>query len=205
METSVSFIRHGQVYNPKLIYYGRLARFHLSKEGLQQVSLVASIYRSKSIQAVFSSPLLRTRQTARIILKTHNHLKLRISHLLNEVLSPFDGSPSSELDARDWDIYTGSRPEYEQPQDVLKRAQKFVEKIRRTYTGQNVIAATHGDLIAFMILWANSLPITSQRRDRLDSLTGIQDNYPAHASVTTFIYQTNLSDEKPKIMYLKPY
>ena len=44
-----------------------------------------------------------------------------LSPLLVEVYSPFDGQPKSELNAKGWDVYTGTEPPYEQPGDLVDR------------------------------------------------------------------------------------
>ena len=65
-QTSIFFVRHGHVYNPQKILYGRLPGFRLSDLGREQAQAAAVALRDIPLAAAFSSPQLRTRQTAAI-------------------------------------------------------------------------------------------------------------------------------------------
>jgi broad specificity phosphatase PhoE len=147
---------------------------------------------------------LRARQTAKIILAAHPGLSLSISPLLDEVHTPYDGYALSEMTARNWDIYTGAGPEYEQPVDLVARMRQFLDHVRQEYPGQHVLAVTHGDPIAFLILWAKGRPLQPDQKETLTRL-GFADNYPQPASITTFTFQSIAADELPGLTYLKPY
>lgn len=201
--TLISFIRHGQVHNPQDIFYGRLPGFRLSEEGNLQAQAASRILQNKNLAAVFSSPLLRARQTAAWIHAAQDHVPLHISQLLNEVHTPFDGHPASEVRARDWDMYTGIPSEYEQPADVLERVQKYISRVRSQYLGQHVAAITHGDLIAFSILWVKHAPISPEAKKDLRRL-GLPDRYPVPCSITTFTFRTTAADELPGFEYICP-
>jgi probable phosphoglycerate mutase len=204
MPTLLSFVRHGQVYNPDQIYYGRLPGFRLDAKGRDQAKLAARVLRSTPLAALFSSPQLRARQTAREILRFHPRLKLKISRLLDEVYTPYEGHPSAQTDAINGDVYTGTSPPFEQPVDIVNRAQKFVRRIRKRFAGRQVAAVTHGDTITFMILWAKGLALEPAYKGKLAPF-GIPDGYPAPASITTFAFKTDAPDELPRITYVRPY
>jgi hypothetical protein len=89
-----------------------------------------------------------------------------------------------------------------QPTDVLARIQSFAARARQQYAGQHVLAVTHGDPIAFTVLWCKGLPVTPDR-GRL-GLPG-NDNYLAHASICTLVYHTAEEDEMPRLQYKRPY
>lgn len=198
----ISFVRHGHVHNPQAILYGRLPRFRLSEEGEGQAKAAASYLRTRPFAALFSSPMLRARQTARIILAaTRPQLPLRLSSYLNEVYVGLQGRPLSELAARGWDIYTAFEAPYEQPGDILRRVQRFVARVRRQYPEQHVVTVTHGDPIVFMMLWARNKPATRQGLADL----GLPESYLAPASITSFIYKTSSKDEVPDFEYVRPY
>ena len=201
--TLISFVRHGHVHKPQPVYYGRLPGFRLSEKGVFQAKAASQVLQTQKLAAIFSSPLLRARQTASVIQANHSHLALHISKWLNEVYTPFDGHPTSELEERNWDVYAGTPPEYEQPINILERAQKFIKKARRAYSGQHIVAATHGDLIAFLILWAKSAPIGVEQRHKLQWL-GIADEYPAPGSISTFVFSTETMNELPRVEYVNP-
>lgn len=180
-QTRVHLVRHAQVCNPGEIYYGRLPGFPLSEQGRRQAGAVAQALANEPLQAVFSSPLLRATETAEIIVESHAGLRLQVSHLLNEVHTPFDGRPKSELAETGWDVYKGTEAPYEQPVNILARAQRFLDQVRRRFDGQ-VVAVTHGDVIAVIVLWVEGRPTASGPKPAL------KGRYPAPASITTLVY-----------------
>lgn len=61
-ETTISFVRHGRVHNPRGVIYGRLPNFRLSREGMNDAERAGLQLSSSPLEAVYASPLLRTRQ-----------------------------------------------------------------------------------------------------------------------------------------------
>lgn len=195
METVISFVRHGEVYNPWRIFYGRLPHFRLSGQGYRQAEAAAEVLRSVPIAAILCSPLLRALQTAQVLRALHPGVALRVSQRLTEVYSPFEGSPVKELEARDWAIYWRILSLYEQPLDVFRRTQELLGQVRRDYPGQHVVVVTHGDVIAFMLLWASGELVAPNKKP---------SPYPAPASISTFRYRTLSPYEIPGYEYLEP-
>ena len=79
METVISFVRHGEVYNPDDIIYGRLCGFRLPEKGNYQAVKAAETLNGSQLAAIFSSPLLRARQTAGKPVKFNPHLRLPLA------------------------------------------------------------------------------------------------------------------------------
>src|SRR5690242_19236241 len=154
MSTEILFVRHGEVHNPQQVYYGRLPNYVLSENGRMQAQAAAEALKDAPIAALFSSPQQRTQETASFIRAYHPALEVQIHELLNEIYSPYDGTAHSVMETRNYDLYTDSPAPYEQPQDIVRRAQEFMNWARKQYPGQQVVATTHGDVIAFSILWA---------------------------------------------------
>jgi broad specificity phosphatase PhoE len=202
LPTTISFVRHGLVQVHGDVYYGRLLGYRLSAVGVEQVQQAADYLAQKSLAAVYASPLLRARQTAAILLSRYNHVHLHITGLLNETLSPYDGRTREFMKSINWDDYTGSPLEFEQPLEIIARMFKFINQVRQKYPGRHVAAVSHGDPIAFIILWALGLPVTIQGNPDF-ARAGFPDTYPAVASISTFTYFTSAKDEKPQIEYVK--
>ncbi len=207
MKTTIVFIRHGQVENPHGVIYGRLPRFGLSALGRRQAAaaaaaLCAAVSSATSGRpltldrptAIFSSPMLRARQTARIIAVQFPALKLQISRAINEVYSPYEGGPVALVERSHWQVYEGIPASYEQPMDVLGRALKFMAAARRKYPGECVLAVSHGDLIYFLTLWAQGQALTGKKG---------QTFYPAPASLSSFVFEGDGSG-KPEYQYYQP-
>ena len=62
--TTVHVLRHGEVYNPGKILYGRLPDFHLSELGRQMAKADAQALAEHDVTHVVASPLERAQETA---------------------------------------------------------------------------------------------------------------------------------------------
>ncbi|HET9516561.1 MAG TPA: histidine phosphatase family protein [Actinoplanes sp.] len=63
-KTVVHVLRHGEVFNPGKILYGRLPGFHLSELGAQMAKAAAQALADRDVTHVVSSPLERAQETA---------------------------------------------------------------------------------------------------------------------------------------------
>ncbi|MFQ5484409.1 MAG: histidine phosphatase family protein, partial [Desulfobacterales bacterium] len=178
----------------------RLPDFFLSRKGYIQARAAADILEHKPISAIFSSPLRRAVDTAECIAVRHNDLTVHTIELLNEVYTPYEGRPMGEMDEIGWDVYSGNETPFEKPGEILSRTHQFISDMLHQYGGKHVIAVTHGDVIAFMALWAKGMAITPK-----DRLLLYRKEHLAHASITTLVYQTASNKEKPSIEYMIPY
>lgn len=201
--THIHLVRHGEVHNPDNILYGRLPRFPLSTMGRQQAQAAGRYLKGKNIEAVFSSPLLRARQTALNISAFYSGLTVFISKHLNEVCTVYEGRPGTEVDARDGDLYTGAAACFEQPPDLVRRVCNFFKRILKHFNGSNVVAVTHGDIIVFSFLWAIGADLDPKNKSRLKK-AGYAVDYPEHASITRFTFSGALIDQRPQIDYINP-
>jgi broad specificity phosphatase PhoE len=60
----VHLLRHGEVYNPDNVLYGRLPGFRLSDLGVAQAKLAAEFLAARPVGYLVASPLERAQQTA---------------------------------------------------------------------------------------------------------------------------------------------
>ena len=197
--TRISFIRHGEVDNPKRIIYGRLPRFSLSTTGFTDANRAADHLRREPLSAVYASPLLRTRQTARQIIHHHPTLKLRLSKNLLEVKTSLQGMEEDGL--QEVDVYGNHSAEWEQPSDIHRRVQKFIAKVRRNHSGEHIAAATHGDVILFSMFWVLGIELTPSNKLNLGHSSPINE-YPATGSITTLCFTTDAGEEIPTMEYV---
>ena len=194
--TKIYFVRHGEVRNPLGLFYGRSFGFPLEEAGIIQAHDAGKYLKNKAIDIVYSSPQLRTRETAEIILEYHDGMVLRPTNLLNEVNCPFDGQPIGIAVERSFDVYSGVGIGFEQPEDVLSRARKFIRGVLTGHNGQNVVAVSHGDLIAFTLLWANKIEIEPKNKADLYS------TYLQPGSVFAFNFDDNETNELPEVQFV---
>lgn len=172
----IIFARHGEVWNPDAIFYGRLPRFGLSAAGRRQAAAAARALAREPLAAIYASPLLRARQTARIIAAEHPTTPLRTTRAILEIRSRRQGEPTAVLDAEGWNFYEPRRHEDDETIAMIAaRIRRFCRLILRRHPGQTVAAVTHGDIVAI------ARAIFEERPLVLASLRG--DVYPATASL----------------------
>jgi broad specificity phosphatase PhoE len=63
--TTVHLLRHGEVYNPTGVLYGRMPGYHLSDLGRQMAQRIADVISDRDITQVVASPLERAQETGR--------------------------------------------------------------------------------------------------------------------------------------------
>lgn len=187
-------VRHADVHNPKDIIYGRLPRFGLSTVGREQATQLATYLSSLPVAALYSSPQLRARQTARIIQAQLDCDRIHISTLIAEVLTGYQGSSNSILGDK-FNFYDKlARSSDESIALVAARMVRFVERVRRRHSGEIVVAVSHADPIMILRAAVLGLPLV------IDSLRG--KYYPAKCSVTELAFPGDAP--RPVVIYRAP-
>ncbi len=69
--TIVHLLRHGEVFNPEGVLYGRLPDYHLSELGREMAVRAAESTLGRDIAVVTASPLERAQETARPVAEMH--------------------------------------------------------------------------------------------------------------------------------------
>lgn len=98
MSTTIYLVRHGEVYNPEQIIYGRLPGFGLSERGQQQVRAAATALAPLApFDVLYSSPLHRAQQSASLLADVL-HLSPVVDERLAETeIGKFEGGPFDAL------------------------------------------------------------------------------------------------------------
>lgn len=163
MKTNIYFVRHGDVENPKKIWYGRLPGFPLSKLGKKQMEDTGGILKDKSIDIIYSSPLLRTKQSAEIIRQKLNLKKIHYSRKILEVKSSLQGEPLLTLNKIKFFVFKSSDNSVkgETIIEMLKRMESFIKDVLQKHQGKNIVAASHGDPIMVVRAKYKGLPIVN--------------------------------------------
>jgi broad specificity phosphatase PhoE len=86
----VHLLRHGEVFNPGKVLYGRLPGFRLSEAGVAMAELAARHLAGRDITYLASSPLRRAQETARPIAEEFG-LDVVIDERLIEAGNAFEG------------------------------------------------------------------------------------------------------------------
>lgn len=151
-------LRHGQsIKNKKRISAGWPEKFYspLTKKGERQIKEVVKKLKKKKINLIFSSDLLRAKQTALIVGKELG-LKPKFDKRLREVnYGIFNGKPIREV-GKFWDKERKFKPleyylkrfqiplpEGENYANIEKRMSSFIKEIDKKYQGKNILIVGH--------------------------------------------------------------
>lgn len=187
MQTTIYVIRHGEVHNPHGIIYGRLPHFSLTPNGKKESEQAAEFLADKHIDAIYSSPLERTKQTAEILQKKLNVPEIYFSDHILEVRSSYEGRKFSTLDKLQSEVYLKPlAPTDETLEDISQRMMIFLHGVINKNEGKHVVIVSHGDPI--MALKAK-IKIGSKPLDFYSFKT---DEYIQHAE----IYEITSEDNK---------
>ncbi|TSC95133.1 MAG: putative phosphoglycerate mutase [Parcubacteria group bacterium Licking1014_1] len=142
-------LRHGEALsNVKNIVSCWPEKFKnpLTKKGVGQIKSAAEELKNKSMDLIFTSPLLRTKQTAEIAGKRLK-IKPKTDKRLREVsFGLFNGKPVSDFLGyfkNDSERADKATPKGENYKDVFERVFGFFEKINRNYKDKNILIISH--------------------------------------------------------------
>lgn len=160
----------------------------LAKEGKEQARKVARRLKELSIDIIYSSPFLRTKETAEIIAKDLG-LPIEFWQDLHEVLHPSEIWNKSKDDTEVKRIQTLVRENYykgdwkfsdeESPNELIKRANGILDHLLTHHKDKNILCVTHGALmktLAAVVLLGKELTPESLlyfRHHSWDENTGI--------------------------------
>jgi broad specificity phosphatase PhoE len=195
--TTVHVMRHGEVFNPDGILYGRLDGYHLSDRGKAQAEKVADALAGNDIVLVVASPLQRAQETAAPIAARHN-LPIETDDDLIESLNIFEGkrvSPGDGAlrDPRNWKYLVNPfKPSWGEPyKDIAARMTTAVDKARAKAAGHEAVCVSHQ-----LPVWTLRMALEGKRlwhdpRKRECNL----------ASLTSFVYD---GDRLVDVRYSEP-
>lgn len=159
--TTVHLLRHGEVYNPAGVLYGRLPDFHLSERGRKMANTVASHFAQRALDGarvvlLLASPLTRAQETAEPSAKLLN-LTVGTEPRIIEAENHFEGlkvTPGELLKPKHWRYLVNPlRPSWGEPYEA--QAARVLEAARDAARR----AAELGGEGAEAILVAHQLPI----------------------------------------------
>ncbi|MCV7402264.1 histidine phosphatase family protein [Mycobacterium fragae] len=163
-QTRIHMVRHGEVYNPGGVLYGRLPGFHLSDKGNRQAQAVADALADRDVVAVISSPLQRAQETAAPIAARHDisvdtdpDLIESTNILQGRGISPGDGA---WRDPRVWwHLRNPFTPSWGEPYaQIAARMATAVDKARARAAGHEAVCVSHQ-----LPIWTLRLSLTGRR------------------------------------------
>lgn len=190
--TTLLLIRHAEVHNPERVLYGRLPEFALSEQGARQAERAAAFLANRPVPAIYSSPLLRARQTADAIARYHPDAAREETDLLHEVGSSWQGTPFASFKPGFSTYEERREPGDESLDDIRDRMLAFVDLVRREHPGGCVVAISHGDPITILRVVLSGRPLT------IPAIRGA--DYAGLCSVTEIVYEPGA--DRPRVAYL---
>jgi broad specificity phosphatase PhoE len=145
----VHVLRHGEVFNPDKILYGRLPGFHLSETGRHQADIVAKYLTDADITAVVASPLQRAQETATPSAAVHG-LEIVTDERLIEAGNRFEGKKvavgdGALRDPRNWPLLRDPfTPSWGEPYlQIAHRMFGAVHRARELAEGHEALCVSH--------------------------------------------------------------
>ena len=195
--TTVHLVRHGEVYNPTGVLYGRLPGFRLSAEGERMALLAADALAGRDVRIVRSSPLERAIQTAEPIADRFG-LEVSTDERLIESENAFQGLTFGVGDGAlrrpaNWrHLYNPFRPSWGEPYAVVAaRVLAACAAAREAAEGGEAVLVSHQ-----LPIWVTRRAVEGHRLwhrpDRREC---------ALASITSLVYA---GDEISKVDYQEP-
>jgi broad specificity phosphatase PhoE len=147
--TVVHLLRHGEVFNPDKVLYGRLPGYRLSETGEAMALAAAEWLFDKGVTHVVSSPLERAQQTAAPIAGKLD-LPVEIDDRLLEAGNAFEGLRVGVGDGtlrspqHWWKLRNPFRPSWGEPYvEIAARMLAAVEAARDTARGAAAVCVSH--------------------------------------------------------------
>lgn len=147
--TQIHLVRHGEVFNPEGILYGRLPGYHLSELGTRMAAAASKKLAGHPITALYASPLLRAQQSAKPWAADF-HLDIVTDDRLIEPTNKFEGGIfefglRALATPRIWPLIGNPlKPSWGEPYaDVAARMLAAIEAAWHAADGGEVVMVSH--------------------------------------------------------------
>jgi probable phosphoglycerate mutase len=163
--TVFHLLRHGEHVLRGRVLAGRTPGVGLSASGRAEIAAVAGRLADEKIEALYSSQLQRTRETAEIIAE---RLDLPIQYredLLELDFGEWTGLTFDAVRADErWQVWSTCRsiatvPGGESMRQVQERTVRALFDLRQTHRDGTVLIVSHGDVIRAALLFALGMPL----------------------------------------------
>lgn len=145
--TIIYLLRHGRDVNPRHLIKGHLPGFPLSEEGKREIENAARLLSEKKISAIYTSPLLRTRQSAKIFHEAFPQASFRVLKELTEWRTELQGKSRRIVEGKPYSFF---QKYFEPGESVIERMKKAAKIIVRENPDASVVAFSHGGPIAIL-------------------------------------------------------
>jgi len=148
-DTIVHLLRHGEVYNPEGVLYGRRDGYHLSDLGVRMAERVAAVVGERDIVHLRSSPLERAQETARPLAEARG-LEVVTDERVIESTNVFEGERFGVGDGvfkkpSAWrHLWNPWKPSWGEPyKEIVVRMMAAVHDAREAASGHEAVVVSH--------------------------------------------------------------
>lgn len=130
----------------------------LDEVGIKEVTLSGLKLKDCGIDLIYSSDILRTRQTAEIVAPILDINEIKFNQKLRDLnWGVFAGGPKKDA----LSFYEGKNRMIDRPEkgeswgDLQKRIEEFLKNLENKYENKNILIVSHGDPILFLEAFVN--------------------------------------------------
>ncbi len=193
--TVVHLVRHGEVFNPEKVLYGRLPGYHLSDAGVAMAEKAAAYLAGRDLSHLVSSPLERALETA-APLAAMTGLQVHQDDRLIEAANAFEGhrvagGPMAQLaKPAYWPLYRNPfRPSWGEPYtEIAARMLAAVQAARAAAEGHEAVCVSHQLPIVILTRAARGERLWHDPRKRHCSLGSVTSLTFAGAEIVSVSY-----------------
>ena len=192
--TVVHVLRHGEVYNPTGVLYGRLPGYRLSELGVQMAKVAAESLQGHDVTHLVASPLERAQQTAEPFAALFE-LPVGTDERLIESRNTFEGQRMGVGDGalRDprnwWKLRNPVRPSWGEPyREIAERMSAALRDARAAAEGHEAVLVSHQLPIWTLRLAVEHRPLWHDPRRRQCALASLTSFHFAGETLTGIGY-----------------
>jgi broad specificity phosphatase PhoE len=163
--TVFHLLRHGEHVLRGRVLAGRTPGVGLSARGRLEIAAVADRLADEKIEALYASPLQRTRETAEILAARFDLPIEYRDDLLELDFGEWTGLTFDAVRADErWRLWTTCRsiasvPGGESMREVQARVVRALFELRQAHRNGTVLIVSHGDVIRALLLFALGMPL----------------------------------------------
>ena len=147
--TIVHLVRHGEVFNPQRILYGRLPDYHLSSRGQSMAAATAEFFEGRDVTYLAASPLERAQETAQPIAQVTG-LSVDTCEDILEAGNTFEGLRTKGWRSQLWNpkrwryMLKPWEPSWGEPyEEIFQRMDRAIEQARQKAEGHEAVLVSH--------------------------------------------------------------
>jgi broad specificity phosphatase PhoE len=201
--TVVHLLRHGEVFNPSGVLYGRMPDYHLSELGREMAQRAADALAGNDVAIVTASPLERAQETAQPVAEAHG-LSIGVDADLIEADNVFEGkkiTPEQLLKHPGYwrHLYNPFRPSWGEPYvDLAGRMRSAVARARDEARGREAVLVSHQ-----LPIWIARLAVEGRRfahdpRKRQCTLASLTSLHFDDDALSAVVYTEPSADLLPR-------